>query len=289
MALVRNIKTAVAQTKMKLKQNLHTHSTFCDGKNTPEEMVLTAIEKGFNSIGFSGHGYTPFTLAYCMTEENTEKYIKEINRLKKEYADKIPVFLGIEYDLFSEGSLAPYDYVIGSVHYDKVDSEDWCSLDIKSPESLVKTINERYNGNTMEIVKKYYSLLETLPDKLEKVDIVGHFDLITKSNDLEKTIDTECEEYRFYASKCIKRLASTIGIFEINTGAVARGIKNEPYPDKWLLKEIKKQGGAIVINSDCHYKEKLDFYLLEAIEYAKECGFSESMYFDGKKFRAQKL
>jgi histidinol-phosphatase (PHP family) len=268
---------------------LHTHTTFCDGQNTPEEIILTAIEKGFDSIGFSGHGYTPFTLAYCMTAENTEKYIKEVNRLKKEYANKIPVFLGIEYDLFSVGSLQPYDYVIGSVHYDKKDNTDWCSLDIKSPENLIKTVNEKYNGNVMEMVKKYYSLMESLPDKLDRVDIVGHLDLITKSNDLNKTIDTESEEYRYYASKCIKRLASTVGIFEINNGAIARGIKKEPYPDKWLLREIKRQGGAIVINSDCHYKDKLDFYSLQAIDYAKECGFTEIMYFNGRKFLPQSI
>ena len=37
------------------KQNLHTHSSYCDGKDTPEELVLYAINSGFSSIGFSGH------------------------------------------------------------------------------------------------------------------------------------------------------------------------------------------------------------------------------------------
>ena len=27
--------------------NFHTHTVFCDGKSTPEEMVLAAIEKNF--------------------------------------------------------------------------------------------------------------------------------------------------------------------------------------------------------------------------------------------------
>lgn len=36
--------------------NLHTHTIFCDGKNTPEEMVLGAINNNFNSLGFSSHG-----------------------------------------------------------------------------------------------------------------------------------------------------------------------------------------------------------------------------------------
>ena len=29
---------------MKYLQNLHTHSTYCDGKDTPEEMILSAFE-----------------------------------------------------------------------------------------------------------------------------------------------------------------------------------------------------------------------------------------------------
>ena len=35
--------------------NLHTHSTFCDGAGTPEQMVVVAIEKGFAALGFSSH------------------------------------------------------------------------------------------------------------------------------------------------------------------------------------------------------------------------------------------
>lgn len=54
--------------------NFHTHSTFCDGKNTPEEIVLAALEKGFVSIGFSSHGYTPYDLRYCMKDTEVNLY-----------------------------------------------------------------------------------------------------------------------------------------------------------------------------------------------------------------------
>ena len=39
------------------KQNLHIHTKYCDGKDTPEEMVIAACEKGFQSIGFSMHSF----------------------------------------------------------------------------------------------------------------------------------------------------------------------------------------------------------------------------------------
>ena len=31
------------------------HTCYCDGKNTPEEMVQSAIEKGLSTVGISGH------------------------------------------------------------------------------------------------------------------------------------------------------------------------------------------------------------------------------------------
>ena len=101
--------------------NLHTHSTFCDGKSTPEEIVLSAIGKGFSSIGFSGHGYTPYDLRYCM--KDTSGYKKEILRLREVYRDKIQIYLGVEEDAFSIVNRREFDYIIGSSHYLKVGGE----------------------------------------------------------------------------------------------------------------------------------------------------------------------
>ena len=64
-------------------EDLHVHTVYCDGKDTPEDIVKTAIEKGMNRIGFSGHSYTFFDNEYCMTKEGSKKYIEEINRLKQ--------------------------------------------------------------------------------------------------------------------------------------------------------------------------------------------------------------
>ena len=55
-----------------MKQNLHTHTVFCDGEDTPEAFVKEAIARGFDSIGFSGHGYAFFDDEYCMSREGTK-------------------------------------------------------------------------------------------------------------------------------------------------------------------------------------------------------------------------
>ena len=65
-------------------QNLHTHSTFCDGKDTPEETVLRAIELGFDSIGFSEHAPAHFSASYERMRESNLRYREEIARLKND-------------------------------------------------------------------------------------------------------------------------------------------------------------------------------------------------------------
>ena len=40
---------------MRLKANYHTHTTFCDGADTPEEVVKEALRLGMTHLGFSGH------------------------------------------------------------------------------------------------------------------------------------------------------------------------------------------------------------------------------------------
>ena len=101
-------------------QNLHTHTSYCDGIDTSEQMVIAAIEKGFDSIGFSGHSYMYYAEDHSMSLQRTEEYKKEIARLKKKYRDKIDIFCGLEFDMYSAIDLSGYDYLIGSVHYLKM-------------------------------------------------------------------------------------------------------------------------------------------------------------------------
>ena len=65
-----------------MRQNLHTHSLYCDGKNSIREMIETAIAKKFDILGFSGHGWLPIDSA-SMSVENTRKYIAEVNAMKE--------------------------------------------------------------------------------------------------------------------------------------------------------------------------------------------------------------
>ena len=79
-------------------RDLHTHSYYSDGKASPEEMVLAAIEKGLAEIGISDHSYTFFDESYCVKKDKIAAYKKEIAALKEKYKGKISVLCGVEQD-----------------------------------------------------------------------------------------------------------------------------------------------------------------------------------------------
>lgn len=257
---------------MKYLQNLHTHTTYCDGADSVEEIILTAIEKGFDSIGFSGHSYTHYSPEYSMSLEGTEKYKKEIYALKEKYKDKIKVFCGIEVDMYSDISLSGYDYLIGSVHTLLCDGK-YVIFD-GSAENAEGVINEYFGGRGIEYAKEYYKTLAKLPEYGD-FDIIGHFDLITKHSDNKSLFDENSSEYLNAAFEAAGALAGKIPYFEVNTGAIARGYRKTPYPSIPILRELKRLGFGACITSDCHDRNKLDCNFIEASDILKQCGFEE--------------
>ena len=52
-----------------IKSDFHIHTVFCDGKNTPEDMILSAVKKGLDTVGICAHGYTDFDDSFCIKKE----------------------------------------------------------------------------------------------------------------------------------------------------------------------------------------------------------------------------
>ena len=275
---------------MKYRQNLHTHSIFCDGKDTPEELIEKALELGFDSLGFSRHSYTPYSDYLRKTPEEADavrrEYIRRVNDLKKKYADEIKIYLGYEFDLYSTEPLDEFDYVIGSLHY-PIYRGEYISMD-RDADSVAKIIRENIGGDGLLYAKNFYENAARMPE-IYNFDIVGHFDLITKHTEKIKLFDDECREYRSYALEALHAVGEKIKIFEVNTGAIARGYRTTPYPAPFILKEIKNIGCDVIISSDCHDRRYLDCYFDEATEYIRSCGFDRVMVFNGREFDPIKI
>ena len=235
-----------------MNSDLHTHTTFSDGKSSPEEMVQSAIEKGLKTIGISDHSFTPFDSGYCMKIEEIPSYIEEIERLKAKYRDKIEVLCGFEQDLYSEKPDYKFDYIIGSVHYIKVQDE-YVPIDF-SAQKLKDAANKYFNSDIYPLIEEYYRLVGTITEVIE-ADIIGHFDLITKFQEKEPLFDEKDERYIKAWQAAADKLIKADIPFEINSGAISRGYRTTPYPSPEIKEYILKNGGRFIYNSDSHHKD----------------------------------
>lgn len=213
-------------------------------------MIEAAIEKGFASLGFSGHSYTPFDTSYCMSANGTLEYIDEIKRLREKYRDKIRIYLGLEADYFAESiDFGAYDFIVGSVHYLKIGS-GYIPVD-HSGENQTETVNKFFGGSFDKYCEAYYSLVADIVNKTH-CDIIGHFDLITKFNENDCLFSTTSPGYVNAWKKAADALLPFNKPFEINTGAIARKKRTAPYPSLEIARYISENGGGLVYSSDCH-------------------------------------
>lgn len=258
---------------MGYKQCLHTHSVLCDGKDTLEEMVQTAIEKGFDSIGFSGHSFMDIYAEFSMDEKTVAEYKAEIARLQQVYGDKIRIYCGLEKDNYTTLSTEEYDYLIGSVHVMKHEQGllfiDWTA------ERTRENIEKVFGGDGIAYARHYYKTVADLPNH-GSFDILGHFDLLTKFNEKEPDLfDADCPEYRAAAIEAAEALVGKVKYFEVNTGAIGRGYRTTPYPALFIIQEMKRLGFGAIISSDCHDRNFLDCGYEQAKQLLKEAGYTE--------------
>lgn len=250
-------------------QDLHTHTVYCDGRNTPEEMVEAAIAKGLSRIGFSGHSFTDFDTSYCMSAENTVKYLADITALKEKYRAKIEILCGVEQDIFSLFPTLGFDFVIGSVHYIKV-GEEYIPVD-ESAAILNDAAARHFGGDIYALAECYFA---TVGEVLARTgaDIIGHFDLISKFNEGGRLLDEAHPRYVQAYTAAIDRLLPFEKPFEINTGAIARGYRTHPYPSRAQIEYIAARGGSFILTGDTHAAENLCFEFEKWQDKYKEIG-----------------
>ena len=228
----------------------------------------------------SCHGFAPFDPAYSVPGE--EEYLSAMADFRTAWAGRLRLYIGVEEDLFAPSVMPErYDYRIGDVHYARDRSTgDLVPVD-GSVEELVHVIRHLFHGNAMDMVRDYYDNMVAAAETHPL--ILGHFDLITKYNERAHFFDEDSGEYQDVAAQALEACLSNGVVFEINTGAAAKGLRSVPYPAPFLLRRLKDLGGRIVLSADCHYAPRLTAGLDAAVCSARDAGFDEVLQFiDGR-------
>lgn len=87
-----------------IKGDLHSHSTYSDGKNSIEEMALAFIERGYEYFAITDHS-SIMGVTGGMGSADIKKQWKEVEELNAKLKGKINILKGCEVDILKDGSL----------------------------------------------------------------------------------------------------------------------------------------------------------------------------------------
>ena len=250
---------------MKILANYHTHTKWCDGRDAPEDVVLSAIAKGFDTIGFSSHAMLPENvLDWVLTPDNIVRYATEIRGLAEKYAGRIKVLCGVEADYIpgganpdrkTYGSISP-DYIIGSVHFVKAPDGAFVCVD-NTPKELMDGIAAHFDGSVEAYIRAYFAQVREMVSRFD-FDVVGHLDLVRKFNRRNPYFNEDSPWYAEELEATADAVAASGKIAEVNTGAISRGWLDDAYPSAAFRSLLRTRGVKFILSADAHSADAID-------------------------------
>jgi histidinol-phosphatase (PHP family) len=248
----------------------HIHTQLSDGANRHEEMVLSAIEKGFDEIGFSDHFCISHPCNWAVDIDGIPKLEENVREMQLKYGDRINILFGVETDYFPDQEEEirrvlkqfPFDYITGSVHF----LADW-NYDA-APVGY-----DRFS--TDYIYEWYFAELQKAASS-GLFDIMAHPDLIKKFRIWPES--TPISLFRDTA----KAFAKAGIVFEVNTSGKDRPC-NEFFPGTEFLGELFRAGVPVTLGSDSHNKLQIGRYFDEAKALLKSVGYKSLVRFKRRK------
>ena len=259
------------ETAFPIRADFHMHSSHSgDSESTMESMIAQAISSGLNYICFTEHHDIDYVYdkrdVDGMFELATDSYLYDLIRIREKFAGQIDIRFGVELglqphlarELSSYARSYDFDFIIGSTHL--------CGRkDVAYPSF--------FEGRTDEAAYREY-FEEVLKNilKFQNFDVCGHLDYVVRYG-ASKDSDYSYEKYSDILDRILQHLIDNEKGIELNTGGLARGLK-EPNPCAGVLKRYKELGGEIItIGSDAHVPKNIAYRFDHAAELLRSCGF----------------
>lgn len=272
---------------MPITSDYHLHSYFSGDSDTPmETMILKGIELGLTEMCFTEHNDFDYPVTEShpsgFFELNPDAYLYDFLTLRGKYADRIHLRFGVEIGLQPHlarlnaafVNVHDYDFVIGSSHLCNGKDPYYPSF---------------YEGRPQEDAYREYfeSILENLKS-YSNFDVYGHLDYVVRYGP-KKDEGYSYEMYREIFDQILIRLIDMEKGLEVNTGGLAKGLR-EPHPCVGILKRYRELGGEIITTgSDAHAPEQIACAFDRTAEILKECGFRYYATFEKRSPSFHKL
>jgi len=258
--------------------NFHTHSTYCDGKSTLDEIVGQAILLNMGALGFSSHAPLPFDCNWCMKQNVFKEYLSKIQTLKNSRRE-VEIYSGLEVD-YIPGVIGPsnfndqLDYTIGSIHFVEhfKNGRGW-EID-GMHHHFLEGLTEIFNSNIKDAVHRYFELTREMIIHSTPT-VVGHLDKIKIQNSGEKFFKETEPWYQNEIIKTLEVIKDYGCILEVNTRGIYQKKTTSTYPSRWILELMLQKKIPVVVSSDAHHKDDLINHFKETLTDLRKIGFKE--------------
>lgn len=201
-----------------IKGDLHVHSRWSDGRNTFEELVEAAREKGYEYIAITDHT-KGLGIARGLNEEELAEELSEVRALNKRLKG-FRLLMGIEVDIKSDCTLDIPDELLGK-------------LDL-----VVASIHSGFKQPKEQLTRRLTSAL-----KNPYVSVIAH---------PTGRLINEREAYEVDMERVLSTAKETGKAMELNASPLRLDLKDIH------LKRAKEMGVPVVISTDAHLTGQFD-------------------------------
>lgn len=182
----------------------HVHTTYSDGKNTLEDMVLAAKDMGFRYLGVTDHSQSA-GYAGGLKKKEILKQHAEIEKLAEKYSG-FRIFKGIESDIRTDGSLDYpddvldlFDFIVVSIHSGFQLSE------VGQTDRVIRALEDPHTTVLAHPTGRLLLQREAYAINMERVlEAAGELGVVVEINSHPRRLDLDWRWGRFARKHCVK-------------------------------------------------------------------------------------
>jgi histidinol-phosphatase (PHP family) len=227
------------------------------------EMAKAAVDANFDHWGFSPHSPINVKSSCNMAADDVTTYLAEVSRLKALYGDTIRLYASMEIDYMSpqwgpsieQFQAYSLDYRIGSVHFVPTRDGRWIDCDGNFTRFRAN-LRDNFNDDIRYVVETFFTQSLKMVE-LGGFDIIGHADKIAHN---ASQFAPDIEEQPWYialSNQLVDAIADKGLVAEINTKALPE--YGRIFPSPRLIKRLIDRGVTLIVNSDAHYADRVDY------------------------------
>jgi len=266
---------------MALPADYHMHTPLCrHATGEPTELAAQAVKIGLTEIGFSDHN--PMRRDdfddWRMMNSDLDAYVANVEQARRDHPNLV-IKLALEVDYLPGyedwirdiAARHPWDYFIGAVHYV---SESWA---LDNPAKL----SEWKNRDSFEVWTTYFERL-TMAAESGLFDIIAHADLCKKFCFVPK------QDCAHLYKKFLDAAKRSDVAMELNTAGLRKDCK-EIYPSPQIVRMAHEIGVPITFASDAHAPNEVGMNFAEAVQLARNAGYTQCCRFKNRKREIVKI